>query len=568
MSNTNTKSLKAFIGLLRPGLFVGILLMTLMSGRLSFAFPIPTCTEVPQPCGADGQACCVSTLPVGLNPACTPYCNVGYTCNSGQCVSSVVPTCTEVGEPCGGAGEACCVSHSIIGLHPACSPYCDIGNTCTNGHCSSIFADPEADNACNVEMLVYKDCFQDSPLGIALTGCDIGSSIVNLAYSRTTSSSINETVGCSHVISELTQMDFPGSEECNTTDEAVCEQLLNRYSGGGIKGCTTGASGSSRIAENLPSSKGELQGSLLGAVYSLENTNYSQPEPANLAYYFNRQMAKLPFVGETYAQAPDYGAPLVSRVFGVWQVFRNLAYALMAVVMMVIGIFIILRKKVDQRIVVSAQYALPRVIIALVLITFSYPIGALFASLGWSLWRSGPDLVQGMFGGFLCQLGSSTEITHGIVVITMFIMGLFFLGAGAGALVILVIVFLIMVVMLGLLWFKAISIYLKMALSIITAPMEFCLGAIPGNESKTMEWFTRMFKYVVTLLFMSIIVPLVLLIALKILNPNLVSGTSFGTGLGALLNSVIGIFVVIYGFGIGISMENRVGEFLSGKKRR
>ena len=49
---------------------------------------------------------------------------------------------------------------------------------------------------------------------------------------------------------------------------------------------------------------------------------------------------------------------------------------------------------------------------------------------------------------------------------------------------IVVIVAIILLILKLVLYLKALMIYLKMTLSIITAPVEFALGTIPGNDDK------------------------------------------------------------------------------------
>ncbi len=75
---------------------------------------------------------------------------------------------------------------------------------------------------------------------------------------------------------------------------------------------------------------------------------------------------------QAYAQGIGFSglAPLLP----IWKAFRNIAYLLMALVMIVLGFMIMFRKKIDPKTVVTAQNAIPRVVIALILITFSYAI--------------------------------------------------------------------------------------------------------------------------------------------------------------------------------------------------
>lgn len=74
------------------------------------------------------------------------------------------------------------------------------------------------------------------------------------------------------------------------------------------------------------------------------------------------------------AMAQGIGFSGMMPLLPLWKAFRNIAYLLMAVVMITLGFLIMFRKKIDPKTVVTAQNAIPKVVIALILITFSYAI--------------------------------------------------------------------------------------------------------------------------------------------------------------------------------------------------
>jgi hypothetical protein len=73
-----------------------------------------------------------------------------------------------------------------------------------------------------------------------------------------------------------------------------------------------------------------------------------------------------------YAQGIGFSG--LTPLLGMWKAFRNIAYLLLAVFMIFVGFMIMFRKKIDPKTVVTVQNALPRIVIALLLITFSYAI--------------------------------------------------------------------------------------------------------------------------------------------------------------------------------------------------
>ena len=98
-------------------------------------------------------------------------------------------------------------------------------------------------------------------------------------------------------------------------------------------------------------------------------------QPADFGLWLADTGHSLGFIPDkVYAQGQGIGFTGLEPILPIWKAFRNVAYLLMAVVMIVLGFMVMFRKKIDPKTVVTAQNAIPRVIIALVLITFSYAL--------------------------------------------------------------------------------------------------------------------------------------------------------------------------------------------------
>jgi hypothetical protein len=114
------------------------------------------------------------------------------------------------------------------------------------------------------------------------------------------------------------------------------------------------------------------QKSVIGVTSKIIASTFNE-HPAS-TYAFIQDMGQtLGFIPkQTYAQGIGFSgmAPLLP----LWKAFRNVAYGLLALVMIVIGFMVMLRKKIDPKTVVTVQNALPRIVITLLLITFSYAI--------------------------------------------------------------------------------------------------------------------------------------------------------------------------------------------------
>ena len=58
----------------------------------------------------------------------------------------------------------------------------------------------------------------------------------------------------------------------------------------------------------------------------------------------------------------------------LWTVFRNIVYILFVLVFVIIGVAIMLRLKIDPRTVMTIQNQIPKLIIGILLVTFSFSI--------------------------------------------------------------------------------------------------------------------------------------------------------------------------------------------------
>jgi len=82
-----------------------------------------------------------------------------------------------------------------------------------------------------------------------------------------------------------------------------------------------------------------------------------------------------------YAQGFGIGFGALDPILETWAAFRDVAYFLLTVMFLVTGLLIIFRKKVSGNVAVSVQNALPRLVITLILITFSYAIAGFVVDL-------------------------------------------------------------------------------------------------------------------------------------------------------------------------------------------
>ena len=112
--------------------------------------------------------------------------------------------------------------------------------------------------------------------------------------------------------------------------------------------------------------------SLFGFMGNLIVLPYSNP-PASGIYWAYSGLQNAGFISESYA-AEGVGFGAIKPFIKIWSVFRNLAFILIVLILISIGFMIMFRMKINPQTVISVENSLPKIAIALLLITFSYAI--------------------------------------------------------------------------------------------------------------------------------------------------------------------------------------------------
>lgn len=342
------------------------------------------------------------------------------------------------------------------------------------------------------------------------------------------------------------------SRDCPTMTATDCSDMFSLYGG------------STKAGFN----RDRVSGSLLGITNFLTGVGYNEPVPVNLAYFWNDSIKSIPFASSALAADVRYGnAPFITFVLGFWKVTRNLAYGMLSIVMLVVGVSIMMRKKLPPQLVVTAQYALPRIVLAVILITFSYPIGALLAS--------STKFLLALTNGLIYDVMQSTGITSltvvlggGISAVVLLIITLILSiwGAGFVALIVTGILLFAAVLLYGLIWLRAMMLYIKLIISIIFAPFAFVLGAIPGNEANTSKWFrsaiSNVLGYVLSVAYAHMVIAL-LLIAVH--NGFSAEGIGAGATVGGILVAAFFPVFLVYGFIQAIKVPAKINAVIMGE---
>ena len=207
----------------------------------------------------------------------------------------------------------------------------------------------------------------------------------------------------------------------------------------------------------------------------------------------------------TPAYAQGLGFSALEPVLEVWKVFRNLAYLFYVVIFLIIGFMIMFRQKIGGQAVVSAQQALPGIVISIIAVTFSYAIAAFMIEMMYLLmffltavfapnlpqiksltidknvFQIGAELIASRDSGVLGTVHDAVNImvskltgsASGDRNVVGWIAGLTFS----------VIVGFAMLFATFKLFFELLKSYIAIILAVILAPIALMVGAIPGNKA-------------------------------------------------------------------------------------
>lgn len=125
-------------------------------------------------------------------------------------------------------------------------------------------------------------------------------------------------------------------------------------------------------------SQANLSGGALGAATSFISMLYLNP-PVRTVNYLASVGEGLGLVKPAHAQVVGSGAAVLDPILKLWQVSRNIAYLAMIIIFIIIGLMVMFRQRLNPQTVITAQAALPGLVIGLILITFSYFLAGLIS---------------------------------------------------------------------------------------------------------------------------------------------------------------------------------------------
>lgn len=284
-----------------------------------------------------------------------------------------------------------------------------------------------------------------------------------------------------------------------------------------------------------------------------------------------------------YAQVGGLGFAALEPVLYAWKQFRNIAYMFFIVITLIIGFMIMMRQKIGGQAAVTAQQAIPNIVVALITVTFSYAIAGFMIDLMYVFMylmvglfpdpvsgQSDPSLVTknileiglAMFSG---GIGTAFTAVEEFVTQTLGGEGAAELaGLVAGLTFAIIIAFAYLFAVVGL-FFELLKTYIAIIVNIVMAPLLLMLGALPGRSDVFKDWVKSVLGNLVAY-------PVVLL--LIILHRLMTSGTGaeggflppylMGRGSGNAITALVGLAVMLIAKDLVIQAKKSVNPKGSG----
>lgn len=237
-------------------------------------------------------------------------------------------------------------------------------------------------------------------------------------------------------------------------------------------------------------------GIILGGISEV----YKQ-KPASGIDSINSTLAKFDLAQP--AKAAGYGFTSLSGIQLLWSASRNTAYLLMVVILIAAGFMIMFRVKINPQTVVSLQTMIPKLVITLLLVTFSYAIAGLVIDMIYVFIALFISLLNAAGVIHPTSLGNAINLftnTHGEWLIGYFLIPWVIIFGITGAITILlsgsvvfaaipgiIAVFSIVAVVflvwnLVKIWWMLMRTYITLVLLIAIGPWQIMLDLIPGQQ--------------------------------------------------------------------------------------
>lgn len=230
---------------------------------------------------------------------------------------------------------------------------------------------------------------------------------------------------------------------------------------------------------------------------------YANPA-ANTQTYVADLLNSAHITPRAYAQGLGFAS--LNPILELWKAFRNVAYMFFVVIFVIIGFMIMFRQRIGGQAAITAQQAIPNIIVSLIFVTFSYAIAGFLIDLMYVLMF----LIIGIFGqtlpegsqvlidmnfrqilGALMGVGGATGsgLSNNIDLVSNLLASLTGLDGFAndalgaiGGLTLTVVLSIAILIGTIKLFFELLKSYASIIISVVTSPIILMMGAVPGKN--------------------------------------------------------------------------------------
>lgn len=310
---------------------------------------------------------------------------------------------------------------------------------------------------------------------------------------------------------------------------------------------------------------------------SLFSMVFATDRPLSGIAYFKEKAENFSLVPVAHAQTLGFGFTALQPIQNMWAASRDIAFGLFVIVAIVFAFMIMFRVKISPQVVITVQTAIPKIITALILVTFSYAIAgflvdlmyvviglvslmlssfvpkgifasAIKPSVIFSLLTQGPHLAANLNFGPLAVVGLMLIYISPLILI--FIVLTLVVGLASAGLLFWIPLIILLILLVVVLWmaikiiwalFKA---FANIILLTIFAPLQIVAGAIIPNFG-----FGQWIRSYVSNLSVFVVTGVLFFLSILFLIQGAVIGTTglggIGQGItGAALNPIFGVAIV------------------------
>lgn len=253
------------------------------------------------------------------------------------------------------------------------------------------------------------------------------------------------------------------------------------------------------INNTLGNNTGKKNSGLIGASNKVATELYIRSNSTiNINLYAQKSIEEIPIMGQRVNAAPLFWgevqkASLGEGFFNVWKAARNISYYLIIIPTVAFGFAIMFRMQINPQTQITLTRAIPRILVVILLITFSYPLSALIIQMVGPIHDAVLVLVNQFADAALPDFQASTVFASwaNLIIHSSFSFTST-LGRGLFSLLVMAVMGL-MAVIVFLRYVMAVFITaIKIGFLVAFSPLILLVAAFPGKEDVIKQYFINL----------------------------------------------------------------------------